>query len=87
MVSIGALIYSTTSAFDSYMGVAISGATTAAPVDSWSCYVNSLGGITSTRVMVYTGLTAGTNTFTAQYKTAGSTANFAWRSITVKGIA
>jgi microcystin-dependent protein len=87
IVSITALIYSVTTAFDSYMGVTISGATTAVPVDGQSCYVNSLGGVTSTRTIIYTGLTAGTNTFTAQYKTAGSTANFGWRAITVKGVA
>ena len=87
LVSITALIYSTTTAFDTYMGVAVSGATTAAAVDNMGCYVNSLGGQTSTRVLVYSGLTAGVNTFTAQYRTAGSTGNIGWRGITVKGIA
>lgn len=87
LVSITALMYSTTTAFDTYMGVAVSGATTAAAVDNMGCYVNSLGGQTSTRVLVYSGLTAGVNTFTAQYRTAGSTGNIGWRGITVKGIA
>ena len=72
--------------------VAVSGATTIAAADSnaTTCdyNVNYAGGQQSTRVFVFDGLTAGTNTFTLNYKTsAGSNVGFYKRALTVKGIA
>lgn len=75
------------------MAAAVSGASTIAASDgkailhqdlSNAAAVNGQHGTT----FVFTGLTAGTNTFTAQYKMTGGTGSFNdGRSITVKGIA
>ena len=85
-IAISTLLYTTGSAVDCYMGVAVSGATTLAAADGYAAYVNTLNGMTATRVMFFTGLTAGTNTFTLQYRTSGN-GNTAWRALTVEGIA
>jgi hypothetical protein len=86
LVSISTLMYTTGSAVDCYMGVAVSGATTLAAQDGFAAYVNSTNAMTATRVMVLAGLTGGTNTFTLQYRTSGNGV-VAWRSLTVVGIA
>lgn len=75
------------------MAASVSGASTIAASDnrailhqdlSNASAVNHTHGVT----FVFTGLTAGTNTFTAQYKMSGGTGYFFNdRSITVKGIA
>lgn len=66
--------------------VAVSGATTLAASDNYIAVSEVTSGITLTRQFVLTGLTAGTNTFTLNYRTAG-TMTAARRAIVVSGIA
>lgn len=74
--------------FTHSMSFAVSGATTLAASDNYGTRQNGLvGSIRMSDQMVITGLTAGSNTFTLQYTTAGGTANFNRRTITVQGIA
>jgi len=76
-----------------YMSVAVSGAGTVAASDQWACKVTTANPAyftaTPGRSSVITGLTAGTNTFTLQYKYGGAsnTGFFQLRSLVVKGIA
>lgn len=70
---------------DCYISIAISGATTVAASDTWSGYVRQDQNM-DTGVIIYqfTGLTAGSNTFTMQYrKSGGTTAGFESRRLTV----
>lgn len=69
--------------------VAVSGATTLAASDNWMVVNGNTGSITSARTIILTGLTAGTNTFTIQYRNAGGgqTTSVAERTIVVNGIA
>lgn len=74
-----------------YMGFAVSGATTQAAVDSRAVIrehggSSGTGGIQASVTTVITDLTAGTNTFTLQYKRSGSgtsSSTFSNRTITV----
>jgi len=66
----------------------VSGATTIAALDANGVYMGlANANMTSHRYQVVTGLTAGTNTFTLNYRTTGGTATFAERWLVVKGIA
>jgi hypothetical protein len=95
LVSISQTVY--TNGGNSRMAVAVSGASSIAASDPKSMMHQDLSNAaakedTHNLTFVFTGLTAGTNTFTAQYKftavAGGSTTiNSAVRSITVKGIA
>lgn len=76
----------------SRVSVAVSGASTIAANDDWGIIlrpdtstidVQTRFGLTQ----VISGLTAGTNTFTLQYKTDGGTTLFGGRTITAQGIA
>lgn len=68
----------------SLMGYAISGATTLAASDNTALGSANTGfGIQSSYIAVQTGLTAGSNTFTAKYRTTGGTATFVNRVLTV----
>lgn len=68
---------------------AVSGATTVASSDNYAIFVEqpSTGTLprytTVTRAYIQTGLTAGSNTFTLQYKVGGGTGYFGNRSISV----
>lgn len=72
--------------YNSLMGFAVSGASTVSAADErtlriWS---NALGAFQVSAAFLLTGLTAGSNTFTAKYKAESpSTANFENRSISV----
>ena len=75
----------------SLVSVAVSGAGTVAASDDWSAYQYTSAaneGVTnSTTTMIY-GLTAGTNTFTMQYKIgSAASVNFSARSLMAYGIA
>jgi len=73
-----------------FLSVAVSGATTLAASDANGVEANQMvaGYIyTMSRSYILTGLTAGTNTFTLNYKTQGATATFYSRSLVVQGIA
>lgn len=71
-----------------YMGFAISGATTAAPADDQSMLVASPGAmadaVRASAAFLVTGLTAGSNTFTAKYRSiSGSLISFKSRNLIV----
>jgi hypothetical protein len=68
--------------------VAVSGATTLAASDNYDVETGLTGAIPLTRTFALTGLTAGTNTFTLNYRaTGGATASYFRRNIVVSGIA
>jgi len=70
------------------ISVAVSGATTLAASESYRLQTQSTGDISLTHTCVISGLTAGTNTFTLQYRNnVGSTTSAANRTITAQGIA
>lgn len=72
------------------MGVAVSGATTlAASTDNCLLLVNTAANyeIQYTRVLLLTGLTAGSNTFTSKYNVGSGTGSFFKRNITVWAVA
>lgn len=71
-----------------YMAFTVSGATTIAALDTYAAnirVVDNIGGAINqiTASYLVTGLTPGSNTFTAKYKTNAGTATFADRKITV----
>jgi hypothetical protein len=86
LVMVGAATSNTPAATHN-MGVAVSGATTIAAVSTEGTYSDFSGFVRQSDQYVITGLTPGTNTFTAQYITATGTASFAFRHLTVVGIA
>jgi hypothetical protein len=92
LVSISALASNGSIGGGAILSVAVSGASTiAASTDNAASYDNSTISyfITVAHTFVFTGLTAGTNTFTLNYSlnNAGTTASFLRRRITVQGIA
>lgn len=69
-----------------YMSIAVTSATTLAASDAWASYTAvSSGGVYSRQASahLFTGLTAGSNIFTAKYRTAASTGGFLNREIVV----
>jgi hypothetical protein len=73
-----------------FVSFAVSGATTIAANDTNAQYINGPDGAysaTLARSFVFTGLTAGTNTFTMNYKSGGGTITFNNRNLTVQGVA
>lgn len=73
-----------------FISVSVSGATTLAAVDGNGAqfyWFGAAAGIAFGRTMILGGLTAGTNTFTLNYKAGGATATFESRRFTVQGIA
>jgi hypothetical protein len=73
--------------FTGFMSVDISGATTVAATDAKAIKIflasSSNTQQTLTQAIIYTGLTAGSNTFTAKYRAAASTAYYTNRYISV----
>lgn len=72
------------------MGVAVSGATTlAASTDNCLLLVNTNANyeIQYTRLLLLTGLTAGSNTFTAKYNVGSGSGSFFKRNLTVWAVA
>ena len=75
-------IYTTVAA--KRMSVAVSGATTVAASDSYSIRNDGVAFIgTQSTAHLFTGLNAGSTTFTLQFKTSSGTANFFERRLTV----
>jgi hypothetical protein len=73
-----------------FCSFAVSGATTIAAIDENGMEFNLPSGannIHSGNTIILSGLTAGTNTFTLQYKVAAGTGTFLRRRITAQGIA
>ena len=69
-----------------YCSVAVSGAGTVAASDDNGLFTNT-GLLGHGHSFVLTGLTAGTNTFTIQYRVTGNSTAFEMRGIIVEGIA
>lgn len=88
IVTVGAQILSSLSGHAAMMSFAVSGATTLAAADAnaaqYQAWANNAYGQLSFQVYL-TGLTAGSNTFTAKYRSdnAAATAQFAYRYISV----
>ena len=85
LVLFGAYMYGS-STNSVYCSVAVSGATTTAASDSWAIVHDSATanyGGTRFSAYMFTGLTAGSNTFTMKYRTTSSTATFSTRYIVV----
>jgi hypothetical protein len=78
---------SATSGFTVITSVAVSGATTLAAADERGTLTTGSTAFRSSDVFILTGLTAGTNTFTLNYRTAGGTATVQYRNLTVRGVA
>ncbi len=86
VLSYNALL-SNTGANNTWLAIAVSGATTRAANDLECLVMGTVSGLTLGRTLVLGGLTAGTNTFTMNYKVTAGTGSFAWRSLTAKAIA
>ena len=72
----------------SCMSFAVSGATTVAASDAWDVEATTSAAYSTVcRTFIFTALTAGTNTFTLQYRAGANTNQVAHRCITVQGIA
>jgi hypothetical protein len=71
----------------SVVGCEVTGASSSSPDDSRSLVQDSTAGnfedVRATATHLYTGLTAGSNTFTLKYRVGGGTGQFQRRSITV----
>ena len=84
LVIITANIVNATAANYSYMGFAVSGATTVAAGTAQALWTVGTNLIQASAGFLVTGLTAGSNTFTTKYRTeVATTATFTNRSITV----
>lgn len=86
MIMFSAEIELTGTADRAYMSYAVSGATTIAANDAFSINVKTAATQTidaHSYCYIVTGLTAGSNTFTAQYKSSGATVYFNNRRINV----
>jgi len=87
LVFVKARLTNSTAGQNAYMGCAISGASTVAAADSQTLNNrpsdSNNPNIGMASMIIYTGLTAGSNTFTAKYRTSGGTATFVNREIFV----
>jgi hypothetical protein len=91
LVTVNGILQAGATGSRAFMGFAVSGATTKAASDlEGSLFLQSASGATqvcAARTFVVSGLTAGTNTFTAKYRVDSSTGTFEARQIIVQGIA
>lgn len=90
LIAYSSIGYNNTAASSFYTTISVSGATTLAAADSNSSGATSAGvnyGVNTNRTMILTGLTAGVNTFTLNYKVNSGTATFLNRNLVVKGVA
>lgn len=73
-----------------WTSISVSGATTLAAADASSAAATVSGanyGVSLSRTWILSGLTAGTNTFTLNYRTNGGTGTHNGRSLVVQGVA
>lgn len=70
-----------------YMGCVVSGASTVAASDAQGVGFSSANSATGSRTFLLTGLTAGSNTFTAKYRSNSGAVGFAGREIIVQPVA
>jgi hypothetical protein len=87
LITLSGEVWNNTGGNGSVVGVAVSGASTVAATDANGMSNAITTAVAVSRSLVLTGLTAGTNTFTLQYRVGGSTGNFRNRSIVVQGVA
>lgn len=87
LVTVSANLQNNTQASRSYMGFAVSGATTQAAADSYSIAIGIAAGVANmghfAGSFLVAGLTPGSNTFTAKYRVSATTGTFADRRISV----
>lgn len=87
LVILSTVVLNDTAAAEAICGVAISGATTLAAQDGKALRISTSTGTVSldgSKAQLYTGLTAGSNTFTMKYRVTGtSTGTFARRELIV----
>lgn len=90
LVTVGARIQSATNGANSFMGIDVSGATTRAAINDTAVgFIQEASGsayLLASRTTLMTGLTAGSNTFTAKYRHVSggaSTSQFVLREISV----
>lgn len=85
LVIVTGYLYAGNTNSGAYMGFAVSGASTVAADDAYALRAESqLMKVGASAAFLVTGLTAGSNTFTAKYRVfSGSTASFRNRHITV----
>ena len=89
LVTVSGIVYNTTASEFAVMAFAVSGATTVAAADLYGVTISPVAAtvgdaIGASRVTLLTGLTAGSNVFTAKYKRSNAgTATFTTRSISV----
>ena len=69
------------------MAVAVSGAGVVAAAQDKSLATVQASAVAHGRTVILSGLTAGTNTFTLQYRRDLGTTSFSWREVIVQGIA
>lgn len=88
VITISGLLYNS-GANVTQMGVAVSGATTlAASTAIGYCLLSAqVSGLEMSRQVLLSGLTAGTNTFTLNYRVAAGTGTYEGRTISVVGLA
>jgi hypothetical protein len=88
IVSIAAMMRSSASGQGATMSVAVSGATTLAAQDAYWLFTDGTANVTSGATFLIGGLTAGSNTFTLNYRVgSGNTLTVQDRRITVQGLA
>lgn len=86
LVAWASAIQNDTAGGASYMSVAISGATSLSAADSFALLFESEGANQIARIgmfQTFTGLTAGSNTFTAKYRVTAGTATYTFRRMSV----
>lgn len=86
LVSFGCSVSNDTAGANVFTSYALSGANTAASNDNWSmgnAASATARPMVASRVKMETGITAGSNTFTMQYRVSGGTGTFSGRHIAV----
>jgi hypothetical protein len=78
-----AISFANSGSFTNWSSFAVTGSTTIAALDSMSVSLLTASFVNAGAVFLVTGLTAGSNTFTQQYKVNGGTGTFANRRLFV----
>lgn len=89
LVTVSCQCFSDTNNGYNFMSWAVSGATTSAAADNRNAEAGmtvALNVTTSSKTTLFTGLTAGSNVFTAKYKVLAGTGSWVYRNITVQAI-
>ena len=90
LINYSSIGYGSAAGVSVWTSISVSGATTIAAADSNSSGATGAGtnyGLNTNRTLILTGLTAGVNTFTLNYRQSGGTGTYLNRNLIVKGIA